>query len=184
MKILLIDNGTKHLRKLKDLLKDFEVDIYPLFDKYPSFYGYNLIILSGGSNYAVKTNPDKFEREINLIKDAKIPIIGICQGCEIIAYTFNSDLEKINPKTKGVRNIEFIDKDFFRSKMVEVYEAHRWVIKRLGKKLTGIAKSQTGFEVIKHKPIYGLQFHPEMFVDKTLGDDIFMSIIAKTKNGN
>lgn len=183
MKILLIDNGTKHLLKLKELLADYEVDVCPLFERYPSFYGYNLIILSGGSDYAVRVNPEKFEQEIDMIRNARIPIIGICEGAEIIAYTFNSDLELIDKKVKGTRKIEITDEDLLGHNIkIEVYEAHRWAIKKLGRKLTGLAKSDTGFEIIKHKErdIYGLQFHPEMLTDNTLGDEIFKLILKKT----
>lgn len=182
MRVLLIDNGTKHLANLKKLLSGYETDIYPLFSRYPSFYGYNLIVLSGGSDYAVSLNPEKFEQEIDLIRSARIPIIGICEGAEIIAYAFNSDLEQIEPKVKGARKIEITDENLLgRKTEIEVYEAHRWAIKKLGRKLTGLAKSESGFEIIKHKDrnIYGLQFHPEMLNNKTLGDDIFKQILKK-----
>jgi len=41
-------------------------------------------------------------------------------------------------------------------------------------------KSRDGFEVIKHstKPVYGFQFHPEMFEDKTCGDEIFKNTLG------
>ena len=36
-----------------------------------------------------------------------------------------------------------------------------------------------GIEAIRHKTylIYGVQFHPEMFVDKTCGDEIFHNFL-------
>jgi len=38
-----------------------------------------------------------------------------------------------------------------------------------------------GIEMIQHMdaPIYGFQFHPEMFVDQTVGDDIYSEICYK-----
>lgn len=185
MKVLLIDNGTKHLKKLKELLAGNNVDIYPLFKKYPSFYDYSLIVLSGGSMFAVKNDPDKFNQEMDLIRSAKVPIVGICEGAELIAYTFNSDLEQVQPKVKGTRKIMLTDKSLFNTKSeIEVYEAHHWAIKKLGRKLIGLAKSDTGFEIIKHKErdIYGLQFHPEMLTDKTLGDEIFNKLVTLAKH--
>jgi len=182
MKILLIDNGTKHLDSLKSLLSNHRVDVVQLFSRYPSTFGYNLIVLSGGSKIAIKVSPESFGQEIELIKNSKTPIIGICEGCEIIAYAFNSDLEKITPKAKGVKEIEAMNDNFFTlPSPIKVYEAHHWAIKRLGRKLTAIARSETGFEIIKHKSkkIYGFQFHPEMFTDKLVGDEIFNLVIKK-----
>lgn len=182
MKILLIDNGTKHLNSLKKLLSGHKVDVFKLFSKYPSTFGYNLIILSGGSKVGIKESPESFYQEIELIKNSKTPIIGICEGCEIIAYAFNSDLQKISPKAKGIKEIEVLYNNFFAlPSPILVYEAHHWAIKRLGRKLMAIAKSETGFEIIKHKSknIYGFQFHPEMLTDKLVGGDIFNLVIKK-----
>ena len=181
MNILLIDNGSKHLKKLQRLLSSNSITTIPFFSSYPD-KRFDLIILSGGSRFAVNENPEKFDKEINLIKNAQTPIIGICEGCEIIAYAFGSKLEKFTPKSKGIKTIEIVDKAFLESpKEIKVYEAHHWAIKKLGQNLIEVAKSQNGFEIIKHrqKPIYGLQFHPEMFVDKTLGDEIFKQIVDR-----
>lgn len=185
MKVLIIDNGTKHLINLKRLLSIYDVTILPFSDNYLNPDQYGLIILSGGSSFAIAQNPEKFTNEMNLIKNSNIPIIGICEGCEIIAYTYGSKLESFEPKSKGIKEIEIIDKSQLNfPSPIKVYEAHHWAIIKLGRKLLGIAKSVTGFEIIKHeeKPIYGLQFHPEMFVDETLGDEIFNKLITLTKH--
>lgn len=182
MKVLLIDNGTKHLGKLKKLLDGNEIDTFSYMSKFPPVEGYNLIILSGGSQLALLNAPEVFKEEIYLIKNAEIPIIGICEGCQLIAYSFGSTLEFVENKIKGIKQIEILDKDrklFNNQDDFDVYEAHHWAIKILGKHLIALAKSKYGFEVIKHKDknIYGLQFHPEMLVDKTQGDELFRNIL-------
>ena len=182
MKVLIIDNGTKHLRRLKDLLAGNELKIHPLFQKYPLSENYDLIVLSGGSRIAIVNAPEIFKEEINLVKYSTKPIIGICEGCEMIAYTFGSKLEFNESRAKGIKRIEIVEKGYFDFKVpIEVYEAHQWVIKELGKDLVGIAKSAYGWEIIKHKikPIYGFQFHPEMLIDSTLGNEIFEQIVDK-----
>ncbi len=181
MKVLIVDNGTKHLPSLKRLLSSNEVIILPFSSVYSEDDQFDLIILSGGSKFAIKQNPEKFTNEIDLVKNLTTPIIGICEGCEIIAYAYDSKLVSFRPKAKGIMDIQIIDKSFFNlSSPIKVYEAHHWAIGSLGPKLIGIAKSEHGWEIIKHKErsIYGLQFHPEMFVDKTLGDEVFKKIIS------
>jgi gamma-glutamyl-gamma-aminobutyrate hydrolase PuuD len=67
---------------------------------------------------------------------------------------------------------------------IKVFEAHHWAITDLGKYLKGLAKSRTGYEIIKHKTknIFGLQFHPEMLDNESAGDEIFRRIISKLFN--
>lgn len=180
MKVLLIDNGTKHLGKLKELLKNYEIHVCKLFSTYPDFNLFDLVVLSGGSQISVVSAPEVFKQEIDLIKKSQTSIIGICEGCEIIAYTYGSELKYLEHKTKGVKKIHLISKEFVFNKDIEVYEAHHFAIKNLGDDLVELATSDDGVEIIKHKNknIYGLQFHPEMMVDVTLGDEIFRKVIS------
>src|SRR6185369_7629825 len=172
MKILLIDNGTKHLGKLKELLIGNDIDVCKLFSKYPPHEQYDLIVLSGGSQISVSAAPEIFKQEIDLIKNTKTPIIGICQGCEIVAHTFNSELAYLEHRTKRIKKIELLSNLFGLSQQIDVYEAHHFAIKKLGDELVELAKSNDGIEIFRHnnKQILGMQFHPEMFVDRTLGD--------------
>lgn len=179
MKILLIDNGTTILPQLKKLLSGNTIEVRNLFSQYPDPEKFNLIILSGGSKYEVVPDAKLFCREMNLVKTTPTPIIGICEGCELIAYTYGSKLKSFKPKAHGVRKIEILGTLFNPPIVVEVYEAHHWAIKKLGPDLIGLAKSRHGYEIIKHKTklIYGLQFHPEMLVNQTQGDEIYKHIL-------
>ena len=180
MKILIIDNGTKHLTKLKELIHEHEFIVRSLFEKYNDADDFDLIILSGGSRLSILDAPEVFTDEISLIRKFQKPIIGICEGCELIAYTYGSELTLIDHKTKGIKRIEMLEPNILNlPKILEVYEAHHFAVTKLGTNLEALAKSSTGYEIIKHskKPIFGLQFHPEMFVDKSLGDDVFRKIL-------
>lgn len=180
MKILIINNGSKHLRNLIKLLSPNKLDIYPFAGDYPPANSYDLIILSGGSKFSLPSHPSIFKKEVKLAQTAKVPIIGICQGCEIIARAYGAHLNFQFPKFKGVKQIKLTVKHFLGvPSEFKVFDAHFWAIKNLGNDLSGIATSERGFEIIKHnsKRIYGLMFHPEMFADKTLGDEVFRKIL-------
>ena len=62
---------------------------------------------------------------------------------------------------------------------IEVYESHNFRIKELPEDFIVLGKTDHAIEFFKHKekPIYGLQFHPEAFVDITQGKELFREII-------
>lgn len=175
MKILLVDNHTKNLEATKRLLGSFDFSICNR-EEFSSDLAnaFDLIIFSGGSNVnPVKYNREDYDNEINFIRQTDKKIIGICLGCEIIAITFNCTLKELEAKEKGISTIKF------KNREISIYESHRFVIDKVSDEIEILATSDHGIEMIKHKtkPIYGLQFHPEMFIDQTDGDEIFMNII-------
>ena len=182
MNILIINNGTKHLGRLKDLLLNHKIQMINFLDKTPDLRNIDLVILTGNSIFPLFYNQDIYKEEISLINNSNKPIVGICFGCELIAYTFGAKIERVENKIKGIKRIEILNRDsvFKGVHELEVYESHHWVITTLSKDLIGLAKSKYGYEVIKHKEkqIYGFQFHPEMLVDKTAGDEIFNNLIS------
>lgn len=190
MKILVVDNGTSYLEQLKDLLSghDFFVIRYSDIRDVRSD-DFDAIILSGGHDFPVNGNGEKLKKEIDLINTAGKPILGICFGFELIAYIFGSKLEMMRDKEHGILDIFVVEPDeiFTDIPNFKVYESHRWVIKEPAKDLIVLACSKDGIEAIKHKnkPIYGVQFHPEMFIEKTCGDEIFRNFLkqARTHSG-
>ncbi len=183
MKVLLIDNGTKLLEKLQKLIPEAKItkkwnDVTLLDTK-----EVDVIILSGSSTQGVVGNVLGLLKEIELVRNAKVPIIGICLGCEIIAYAFGGTLEGMKEKHTGIRTIDIIDPTFYEKPIISVYECHEKIIKEMPKDFLILAKSLQGPEAIKHKtrPIYGLQFHPENFVDETEGDEVFLKLFNQLK---
>ena len=179
-KILIIDNGTKNIQALKKLLREHNVQVLDIENLDIAKSNAELVILSGGSKYSVVGTPQIFKKELDFIKTSTLPIIGICLGCELIAYAFGSILEKSIAKERGQVDIEITESNrIFDKGRARVYESHIWAIKKLGKILQGIAKSKDGWEIIKHKtkPIYGLQFHPEIHTGNTAGEEYFKKLI-------
>jgi GMP synthase (glutamine-hydrolysing) len=71
------------------------------------------------------------------------------------------------------------DKIFVNIPNFQVFESHRWVVREPINEFKVLARSKDGVEVIKHKnkPIYAVQFHPEMFMDQTCGDECFNNFL-------
>ena len=180
MKVLLIDNGSTLIRRLESLIPGRE--IVRAWDELSNIDAnqFDLIVLSGGSRFGVLDGEARLKSEIELVKRNTKPMIGICFGCELIVHTFGGVLEKMETKEKGIVTIKTVKDNPIFSGLGEfdVYENHRWHISKMPEKFSVLAESAHGIEAIKHDklPIYGLQFHPERFKQKTDGDKIFMNI--------
>ncbi len=181
MKILLVDNETKHVEELTKLIPGIE-DVrswYELNGNEAEIY--DLIVLSGSSDASVVWHNSFFEKEIELIKNARVPIIGICFGSELIAFSFGASFKELENEHHGIRNITLSEKIDIGTNTIQVYEHHRWIISTMSDTLIVLGSSEDGPELIKHKslPLYGLQFHPEHLCNETDGKKIFEYILKE-----
>ena len=186
MKILIVDNGSNYIDKIKTLLLPAQVEIVDYATiNIKDAAGFDAAILSGGHEFPVVGNAKKYKNEIDLIKRSEVPIFGICLGFELIANAFGAKLKRMGNKEHGIIDITVVNSDriFANIPNFKVYESHRWVVKDAGEELTVLAKSKDGVEAFRHKtrPVYGVQFHPEMFIEKTCGDEILHNFIESIK---
>lgn len=186
MRLLLIDNGTSYLDELKNLLKGEEIELVA-FDNidFERAAKADAIILSGGHSFPVMGNEGRIERELDLIRNGNKPVLGICFGFELIARAFGSTLKEMRNKEKGLISIKARKDDGLLKGIpnLQVFENHSWAIDELSDDLEILASSDDRAEIIRHasKPIYGLQFHPEMLTEKCCGDEIFYNFIKIAK---
>jgi GMP synthase (glutamine-hydrolysing) len=193
MKIALIELGSIHLNELIDLLNKYDLNIFNgLNVSIKDVEEYNLVIISGGHNVTpvAEIHDDYLKNLKEIIRNSDKPIIGICYGLQLIAATFGASLKKLIHKKKGILEINLINEhEIFKGiKSFTVYEGHEYAVAEMSKELVAYAKSKDGIEIIKHKykEIWGMQFHPEVFTDKTLGDEIFKNLLEyiATKQDN
>ncbi len=99
----------------------------------------------------------------------------------MIADAFGAKLGRLPQKEQGILNIEVIEPDqiFLGIPNSQVFDNHHWAVRKLGHELIALARSKDGIEVIKHraKLIYGVQFHPEMFIEQTCGNEILRNFL-------
>lgn len=186
MKVLIVDNKTRNLEQLKDLFLDFDFSVVTK-DSFLAEQAelFDLIVFSGGSGVrSVKNHTEDYKNEIDFIKSTDKKVIGICLGSEIIATAFGCSLKELKSPEKGITTIKMSKAGFDildnNSREISVYESHRFVIDKVSENIEVLATSNNGVEIFKYKnkPIYGVQFHPEVFVDKTQGNEIFVKILT------
>lgn len=181
MQILLVDNGTTLLEKLKKLIPGKES--IACFDSFSEKDAKNadVIILSGSSIGPLYQRTEAYRKEIEFIQNTNKSIIGICFGYELIVHAFSGELEELNLPQKGMVEIRVLqDADLFCGKnSFYSFANHRWGTKKMPDSFEILAESDDGPEVIRHtlKPIYGLQFHPENRAEESFGDELFLNIL-------
>lgn len=168
--IIIVNNETKFLGRLKSRLRKFGVDFIvkghsePIdLDKINKVKG---VILSGGPGDPF--GPANFTTDFELLMNLKIPILGICLGHQIMGTAFGSNIEELDEMQRGLKKVIIKDKKsplFKGLKEEEKFmEAHSRYITNLPKNFKRTAYSETILiEAMEHKrkPIYGVQFHPE-----------------------
>ena len=124
------------------------------------------IILSGGP-YSVYAERDKLGVCEELLEE-DVPLLGICLGHQIIALHFGGKVSKGDTAEYAKVEIRILyEDDLFRGLpgKISVWESHRDEVSDMPKDFISLAESDAcKFEAIKHKerPIYGVQFHPEV----------------------
>ncbi len=182
MRFLIIDNGTSYLPQLQTLLSGHTVEILPFGSvRADTEKKYDAVILSGGHLFPVIGNEELLQKEIELIQNYKGNIFGICFGFELIAHIFGAAMTYLGKKEDGILTMTVAhDNPLFKGiSTFTVFEKHRWVVTEVPEEILVLAHSQDGIEAIRHRdrPIYGVQFHPEMFPDRTCGDEIFSNFL-------
>lgn len=186
MKILIVDNGTHYKKRLANLLNGHETTWIAYQKLTPKLYrqSFDLIVLTGAyKTYSVKAHGSSvYAKELDLIRSARVPVIGICLGAQLIAYLYGARLSEVQGgKIKGIKRIWNVKRTpfVFRYFGGRVWASQRWCITELPDELECWCASQHGAEVFRHrtKPIWGLQFHPERLAEKNDGHRIFETII-------
>ncbi len=183
MKAYIVNNGTSYAGQLQELLGSYDV-VLKNFDEVSlrEIEPGSLVVLSGGHILKVQWHNKQYAKEIEIIREYEGPIVGVCLGAQLIAHAYGEHLHAMAKNHKGIIKIHAADTSntlFEGSKEVNVYENHHLSITILHLPLVSLAESADGVEVFRHidKPIYGLQFHPEILKHNN-GKSLFVDILS------
>ena len=128
----------------------------------------SLVFLSG-SEYLLSRpgTREAFKEQIDLVRKAHFPILGICFGHQLIGTAFGAGMIDLGHRVRRFEKVEVLDHNpLFQGlpSTITVAESHRQALDKVPEGFTCLAQSSTSdIEAICHRslPIYGLQFHPE-----------------------
>ncbi|MEF8847811.1 MAG: GMP synthase subunit A [Candidatus Thermoplasmatota archaeon] len=143
------------------------------------------IVLSGGSPRIGIEN--KLGNCPEILENADFPILGICAGLQFMARFYGGEAKPSQKPEFGKVEITIIkeDKDLLKNipNKTIVWESHNDEVTKLPEDFLNLAESENcKIQAIAHKdkPLFGLQFHPE--VEHTeYGEKIFKNFVEICK---
>jgi GMP synthase (glutamine-hydrolysing) len=123
------------------------------------------IILSGGPANVYKAESPKIGKEIF---ELGIPFLGLCYGEQLLAYLFKGKVTTAERGEYGPVSFRISAKDPLFNRVKEkstVWMSHKDRVTKIPQGFKTIGKTKNApYAAIRHKdkPIYGLQFHPEV----------------------
>ncbi|MEM2979440.1 MAG: GMP synthase subunit A [Methanomassiliicoccales archaeon] len=169
MKVYVIDNGGQWTHREWRVLRYLGVDsiIVPNTTPFEKLGNADALVLSGGAP-RVALDADRMGRNGEYLEMADFPILGICAGMQYMCMKFGGRTEPARVPEFG-KTIIYVDDadDLFTGlpNRFTVWESHNDEVTAVPDSFEVLAHSDNcPVEAIrmKKKPIYGLQFHPEV----------------------
>jgi GMP synthase (glutamine-hydrolysing) len=132
------------------------------------------IVILTGSNFML-SKPDTrmiFQPEMDLVREADLPLLGICFGHQLIGAAYGSQVVDLGHNIREFKEVKLLGKDPLFDGLpglFRVSESHRQALTRVPEGFRHLAESATSqVEAMCHqeRPIYGVQFHPERSDEK------------------
>jgi len=189
--ILIIDNGSQYTHLIKRNCRELGFDAEMLYNKAPYQQveelmksGIARIILSGGPSSVYSDPPNLSSMICERVRDERIavPILGICYGHQMITHVFGAKVAKGKSAEYGLGEVVIDSEDaLFKGipKKIRAWVSHFDEAKELPKGFVGLAHSEScAIEAMHHsdRPIFGIQFHPEVWHTEH-GEDILRNFL-------
>ncbi len=166
-KILILDFGSQYTQLIARRIRELNVycEIHP-FNHFPRPDETVKGIILSGSPCSVL---DDDAPDIDIDALPGVPILGVCYGAQLLAHKQGGKLSKSSHREYGRANLTHIDTHYDLLKELtlgsQVWMSHGDTITKLPDQFESIAHTESipvaAFK-IKEKPIYGIQFHPEV----------------------
>lgn len=175
-KILILDFGSQYTQLIARAVREANVycEIIPYSKTFQFEPGLKGIILSGSPFSVNETGTPDVAVE-DFIK--KVPVLGVCYGAQLTAKHFGGRVEKSNKREYGRAMLHKQKEDVLFNNVTErsqVWMSHADTILEMPKGFELLATTESipiaAFKKISNGqadlPLYGVQFHPEVYHSK------------------
>lgn len=165
--ICIINCGTSWLLEIKQIVRSLR-HTYKVITvnkiKNTNFKSFSGIIISGAPIILTNSNKKSYMDLFKFVKQVDLPILGICLGHQIIGLLYGSHIKQGKMINK-MEQIKIVHENalFTDVKNNALFREEHSEYINLPPKFMLIATSKScDNEAMKHKNIYGVQFHPEV----------------------
>jgi GMP synthase (glutamine-hydrolysing) len=187
--ILILDFGSQYTqliaRRIRELHVYCEIHPYDLPRATIERLAPEGIVLSGGpSSVYAEGAPMPGEDVLDLLRGGKPPILGICYGMNVLNVAFGGEVARGEKKEFGPADVRIQRVDpllAIGGRTTRVWMSHGDRMTKLGPELEALATSDNSpYAAVRHRerPIYGLQFHPEV-THSVEGKDILRNFVLR-----
>ena len=177
MKIYIIYNLGQYNHLIHRMLRDLGVESKLIQNTTPAEeIDADGIVIGGGPDI------ERSGKSIEYVRELGIPILGICLGHHIIAKAFGGEIGKGDVGGYAEVEVEILKSedifDGFPDK-IRVWASHMDEVKIMPNDFELLARSDIcSIEAMKHKskPIYGVQWHPEVYHSQ-YGEELYRNFI-------
>ena len=175
-KIIILDFGSQTTQLIGRRLRELNTycEIVP-YNKFPHDDPTVIGVILSGSPFSVY-DEKAFKVDLTGIR-GRLPILGICYGAQFLSWSNGGNVEPAGTREYGRANLDFFEHDNLLLKNVgehsQVWMSHGDTITALpanARTIASTAKVRHAAYQFNDEPIWGVQFHPEVFhsVDGTL----------------
>lgn len=138
------------------------------------------LVIGGGPSI------EKSGRSLEYVKKLEIPILGVCLGHHIITVAFGGEVGKGKVGGYSEVEVEILEQnELFEGfpPKIKVWASHMDEVKRMPEGFKLLAKSEIcDIEAMRHekKPIFGVQWHPEVYHSQ-FGVELYKNFIKICK---
>ena len=165
--ILILDFGSQYTQLIARRVRELNVycEIHP-FNKVPPLTADIKGVILSGSPCSVR---DAGAPSVDIGKFKEIPVLGVCYGAQLIAHLKGGDVLPSHMREYGRARLSTVDHNNELMKEIsadsQVWMSHADTIASVPSDFEVIASTASvavAAYKVKGKPIYGIQFHPEV----------------------
>jgi len=170
-KVAILDAGSQYAKVIDRRIRELSVysELVPLQTSVTELlsHQYKAIIISGSPGSVNDSNPVYYDPKLF---ECGLPILGICYGLQMLNKERGGTIVRQSVREDGQFQVELNVTDclLFKdmNKIENVLLTHGDSIGQLGEDLISIGTSESFIIACadKEKPIYGVQFHPEVLI--------------------
>ena len=182
-RVLVLDFGGQYNQLIARRVRDLRVycDLKPCDMTIEEIRKYDPIgiIFTGGPNSVYDENSPHVSKEIF---ELGIPVLGICYGCQLVAYTLGGKVEHAATSEYGKREFAFVERSPISEGIPEksvCWMSHTDHVTQVPEGFSVLASTATCPVTIfgnAKKRVYGVQFHPEV-VHSEYGNQILHNFL-------